>query len=37
MARPWVCPVGSEGSFCKHAVALALVPTDPQAMKGHKA
>jgi uncharacterized Zn finger protein len=23
------CPVGAEGSFCKHAVALALVATDP--------
>ncbi|MHB1842769.1 MAG: SWIM zinc finger family protein, partial [Sulfobacillus sp.] len=23
------CPVGSEGSFCKHAVALALVATSP--------
>ena len=25
------CPVGADGSFCKHAVALALVATDPRS------
>ena len=25
------CPVGADGSFCKHAVALALVATEPRA------
>ena len=25
------CPVGAEGSFCKHAVAVALVATEPRA------
>jgi len=25
------CPVGAEGSFCKHAVALALAATDPRS------
>ncbi len=25
------CPVGAEGSFCKHAVALVLVATDPRS------
>ena len=30
------CPVGAEGSFCKHAVALALVATEPGAAEGPK-
>jgi uncharacterized Zn finger protein len=25
------CPVGADGSFCKHAVALVLVATDPRS------
>ena len=25
------CPIGAEGNFCKHAVALALVATDPRS------
>ena len=25
------CPVGADGNFCKHAVALALVATDPRS------
>ncbi len=25
------CPVGADGSFCKHAVAVALVATEPRA------
>ncbi|MHB1981125.1 MAG: SWIM zinc finger family protein [Sulfobacillus sp.] len=29
------CPVGSEGHFCKHAVAVALLVTDPQTAQGH--
>ena len=31
------CPVGADGSFCKHVVALALVATDPLTAEGPKA
>ncbi|HUZ09101.1 MAG TPA: SWIM zinc finger family protein [Acidimicrobiales bacterium] len=27
------CPVGADGSFCKHAVALALVATEPRSTR----
>ena len=28
------CPVGADGSFCKHVVTLALVATDPRTAEG---